>query len=285
MSDNQHILDSIRAIARGLGRAPTRSEFVSLAGISEYSVSQCFPSWNDAVRSAGLHANTMNVRLEDSELLRDWGETVRKNRAIPARRAYRRVGKYDPRTLERRFGPWSSLSEIFLNFAKDNPEWADVVALLPVPVLKQQHALNNDPASPILPKKTRHVPLKDRATYGNPTRFRALRHEPVNEQGVVLLFGMLAKELGYVIEAVQTGFPDCEAMRQITPERWQRVRIEFEFESRNFRDHGHPASGCDVIVCWRHNWDDCPKHIEIVELSSVIRFLAHSGERQLVEKP
>jgi len=278
MSDNQHILDSIRAIARGLGRAPTRSEFVSLAGISEYSVSRCFPSWNDAVRSAGLHANTMNVRLEDSELLKDWGETVRTNRAIPARRAYRRVGKYDPRTLERRFGPWSSLPEVFLNFSKDNQEWADVVALLPVPVLKQEQGSKNAPASPILPRKTRHMPLRDRATYGNPTHFRGLRHEPVNEQGVVLLFGMLAKELGYVIEAVQTGFPDCEAKRQIAPERWQRVDIEFEFESRNFRDHGHPASGCDIIVCWRHNWDECPEQLEILELSNVVESLARSED-------
>ncbi len=278
MSGKQHIVDSIRAIARGLGRAPTRSEFVRLAGISEYFVSQCFPSWNDAVRSAGLHANTMNVRLEDSELLKDWGEIVRANRAIPARRAYRRVGKYDPRTLERRFGPWSSLPEVFLNFSKDNSEWADVVALLPVPVLKQEHGSNHALASPILPKKTRHVPLRDRATYGNPTHFRGLRHEPINEQGVVLLFGMLAKELGYVIEAVQTGFPDCEAKRRIAPERWQRVNIEFEFESRNFRDHGHPATGCDVIVCWRHNWDECPGHIEIVELSNVIKSLADSED-------
>ncbi len=285
MSDKQHILNSIAAIARGLGRAPSRSEFLSLAGITDYHVLLCFPSWNDAVRAAGLHANTLNVRLEDSALLKDWAETVRRHRAIPPRHTYRREGKYDPRTIEKRFGPWSSLPEVFLNFAKDNPEWADVLALLPVPVLKQDHGSNNGLPCPILSKKARHVPLKDRATYGNPTRFRGLRHEPVNEQGVVLLFGMLAKELGFVIEAVQTGFPDCEAMRQIGPERWQRVHVEFEFESRNFRDHGHPASGCDVIVCWRHNWDDCPKHIEIVELSSVIRSLAHSGERQLVEKP
>jgi hypothetical protein len=88
--------------------------------------------------------------------------------------------------------------------------------------------------------------------------FRGLRHEPVNEQGVVLLFGMVAKELGYIVEAVQSGFPDCEAKRQIAPQRWQRVHIEFEFESRNFRDHGHPITGCDIIVCWRHNWPDPP---------------------------
>jgi Homing endonuclease associated repeat len=160
MSDRQHILDSIWAIARGLGHPLTRSEFVALAKISEYFVTQCFPSWNDAVRSAGLHANALNVRLEDGELLKDWGEIIRANHAIPAKRAYRRVGKYDPRTLERRFGPWSSLPQVFLNFAKDHPEWADVAALFPVPVLKQEHASNHDSTSPMLPKKTQHVPFK-----------------------------------------------------------------------------------------------------------------------------
>jgi len=273
MSDKQHILNSIAAIARGLGRAPTRSEFVALAGISEYFVTQCFPSWNDAVKSAGLHANTLNVRLEDSELLKDWGQAVRTNHAIPARRAYRRLGRYDPRTLERRFGPWSSLSEVFLNFAKDNPEWADVVALLPTRTSKQDHGSNDDPASPIPPKKTRHVPLKDRATYGNPMDFRGLRHEPVSEQGVVLLFGMLAKELGYLVETVQTGFPDCEAKRRVSAsgDAWERVRIEFEYRSRNFHVHGHDPDECDVLVCWEHNWPDCP--VEVLELRSAIEAL------------
>jgi len=275
MSDKQHILDSIAAIARGLGRAPSRSEFVTLTGITDYHVLQCFPSWNDAVRAAGLHPYTLNVRLEDGALLEDWGETVRRRRAIPPRHAYRREGKYDTRTIERRLGPWSTLPEVFRNFAEGKPEWSDVVALLPAPLPKDERRRpSEDSSSSILPNKVKQVPLKDRATYGNPTRFRGLRHEPVNEQGVVLLFGMLAKELGYLVEAVQTGFPDCEAMRQITPERWQRVRIEFEFESRNFRDHGHPSTGCDVIVCWRHNWDECPEGIEVVELSRVIKSLA-----------
>jgi len=278
MSDKQQILDSIGAIARRLGRSPSHSEFFSRSGMTRYSVSQFFSKWNDAVRAAGLEPRRLKVRPEDSELLRDWGETVRRKRVLLSRRGYLLEGKHDPRTLERRFGPWSMLPDVFRKFADSKPEWADVVALLPVPALKQEHGSNNDLASPILPKKTRHVPLRDRATYGNPTHFRGLRHEPVNEQGVVLLFGMLATELGYMVDAVQMGFPDCEAKRRIAPERWQRVRIEFEFESRNFRDHGHPASGCDVIICWRHNWEECPENIEVVELSSVIKSLANSKD-------
>jgi hypothetical protein len=84
--------------------------------------------------------------------------------------------------------------------------------------------------------------------------------------------------LGYVVESVQAGFPDCEAKRQIGPKSWQRVNIEFEFESRNFREHGHPLTGCDVIVCWRHNWPDCPAHIEVLELCSGIKSLRNSQD-------
>jgi hypothetical protein len=68
------------------------------------------------------------------------------------------------------------------------------------------------------------------------------------------------------------------ADRVIVVLRWQRVNIEFEFESRNFRVHGHPLSGCDVIVCWHHNWDDCPAHIEVLELSSFIKSLRRSQD-------
>ncbi len=108
--------------------------------------------------------------------------------------------------------------------------------------------------------------------------FRGLRREPINENGVVFLFGMVARELGYSVEAVQAGFPDCEAKRQVGPGKWERVRIEFEFESRNLRVHGHPVGGCDIIVCWRHNWTECPPSLEILELSSVIRTLASSED-------
>ncbi len=169
------------------------------------------------------------------------------------------------------------MPQAFRKFAKSKREWADVLALLPAAApTKAAERPRSTPASPVTRRHAGPALPKDRATYGNPMNFHGLRHEPVNEQGVVLLFGMLAKELGYMVEAVQTGFPDCEAKRQIGPDRWQRVRIEFEFESRNFRDHGHPSNGCDIIVCWRHNWHDCPEHLQILELSNVIKSLAHA---------
>jgi len=59
-------------------------------------------------------------------------------------------------------------------------------------------------------------------------------------------------------------------MRILEDGRLQRVRIEFEYESKNFERHGHDPSACDVIVCWVHNWNDCPPNIQVIELKSFI---------------
>ena len=283
LPDKSQVLDAIRKCADQLGRPPSRSEFKSKTGMSEYQVLRHFPSWREAVHAAGMQVNSTNVRLDDGTLLQDWGEFVRKIRQIPTRHQYRREGSFSPGVFERHFGPWSGIPSRFQEFAKDKPEWVDVLALLPTGAPKWQQMRETPPsaeANVFVPvsgtqSRPRYSKLQDRSTYGNPIDFRGLRHEPVNEQGVVFLFGMVAKELGYMVEAIQTGFPDCEAKRQVEGGRWQRVRIEFEFESRNY---DHPIDGCDVIVCWRHNWPDCPSHVEVIELQNVIRSLGKSDE-------
>jgi|SRR5271157_512133 len=282
--DKNGVLDAIRQCAQALGHTPSRAEFKARSGMSEYGVLQHFPSWREAVRAAGLVLDPSNVKLEDAELLKDWGALVRRLRQIPTRLQYKHEGNYSPGAFEKHFGPWSIVPTKFREFAQGHADWADVLALLPVSTpLTASIALRADTGTQQASHTTgrqehRHSKLQDRTTYGNPVNFRGLRHAPVNEQGVVFLFGMLARELGYLVEAVQQGFPDCEAKRQVDADKWQRVRIEFEFESRNFRDHGHPPDGCDVIVCWSHNWPDCPPHPEVLELKSVIQALARSEE-------
>ncbi|MEM3693419.1 MAG: hypothetical protein QXI39_05310 [Candidatus Bathyarchaeia archaeon] len=109
--------------------------------------------------------------------------------------------------------------------------------------------------------------------YGAPIDFRGLRHAPLNEQGVVYVFALVARDIGFTVEAIGTSFPDCEAKRQMDKrgERWQRVRIEFEYLSSDFPKHRHSVEGCDIIVCWKHDWLECP--LEVIELSEVIKNL------------
>ncbi len=98
-------------------------------------------------------------------------------------------------------------------------------------------------------------------------------HEPLNEMGAVFAFALVARKLGFGVLRFQTAFPDCEALREVVRGQLQRVRIEFEYESRNFLRHKHNPNGCDVIVCWRHNWKECPKELEVIELRKVLREL------------
>jgi len=110
--------------------------------------------------------------------------------------------------------------------------------------------------------------IAGRSVYGAPMRPCPMAHAPTNETGVVYLFGTRAEELGFTVLCLQTEFPDCEALRLVEGDRCQWVRIEFEYESRNFLKHMHDASGCDLIVCWRHNWPECP--LEVLELRKVV---------------
>ena len=92
-----------------------------------------------------------------------------------------------------------------------------------------------------------------------------LRFAPQNELGVVFLFAHLAKRRRLRIDAIQSGFPDCIAYQKVGGNE-KKVRIEFEYRSRNFKLHGHSARRCDLLVCWEDNWPDPPKGLEILEL-------------------
>lgn len=106
--------------------------------------------------------------------------------------------------------------------------------------------------------------------FGDKINFKSLSCSPVNELGVVYLFGVLHDTFDLSIESIQSGFPDCIARRRQSPNRWEEVRIEFEYDSKSFLSHGHNPDGVDLIVCWTHNWKECPKRIEVIELSSLL---------------
>jgi len=269
--ERDEVIEAIRAAANALGHAPSRSEFERHSGLTEYRVLQHFPNWRAAVQAAGLQPHTANLPVQAADLLQDWARVARELRRAPTRDEYRRHGKWSAAVFEKKLGRWSGLSGAFRDFAGDSPEWEDVVGLLPA--ANEARAPLPAPRSASAPAPTRRPVAAGRAVYGNPLDFRGLRHEPVNEQGVVLLFGMVARELGYLVEAVRAEFPDCEAKRQVAPGRWQRVNIEFEFESRSFRDHGHSPDGCDVLVCWVHNWPEPPPDLEVIELKERLRSL------------
>jgi hypothetical protein len=122
--------------------------------------------------------------------------------------------------------------------------------------------------------------FQDRPLYGPLMNLPEMVHEPLNEMGVVFAFGLVARPLGFKVLRFQTAFPDCEVLREVVKGQLQRMKLEFEYESRNFLRHGHRIDGCDGIVCWKHNWKECP--LEVIELSKVFhRFIGSSGNREI----
>jgi hypothetical protein len=264
------ILAAIRDLADpASGEPPSRRRFSAATGISAYRIERCFPSWDAAVAAAGLVPRHDGRPLPLARLLADYGRAVREYGGPPSATQFERRVRHCRRGLLRHCGSWEAVPAAFRAFAAQQPPaaWDDVLRLLDA----AEQAPARHAWQPSAAAGARAVARPGCGAYGPALGVPGFIRAPVNELGVVMLFARLAPQLGFDILAVQAAFPDCEALREGATGRWQRVRIEFEFESRNFAAHGHPCDGCDLLVCWRHNWPDCPPGLEVLELQSVVQ--------------
>lgn len=117
---------------------------------------------------------------------------------------------------------------------------------------------------------------KSDAKRADTLHFEGMAHAPENELGVVFLFGKLHKGLGFpAIDEVKPGFPDCWARRR-TAKGTVSTWIEFEFKSSGFKTHVKLGQHRKVtprrgyVVCWEHNWPECEKYAEVIELRAVL---------------
>jgi hypothetical protein len=258
MSDysDESLLDELRRVAKKIGKDTlTQREYKKHARASANTIISRFGSWNTALRKAGLSVKMQrNISDEDlfAEIDKVWTQLGRQ----PEYREIGRLGKFSSYPYGRRFGSWLKAVEAFVQWKKTSEDGKFV------------NLKNISPA--ILHSSPQRSSRTKRVEYGEPIDFLGLRHAPLNEQGVIYLFGMLSKQLGFIIEAVRTDFPDCEGKRQISGKqgRWEQVSIEFEYKSSNFKEHGHNPDECDVIVCWENDWRDCP--VEVISLKELM---------------
>jgi hypothetical protein len=289
----EEVLAAIRQCAGELARCPTVAELKKLRNIGLRTVRRYFGSYAHALREAGFDPHGAGYRVSLETLFEDWARVARSIGKIPSLAEYEQHSRHSVGPLLTRFGAWTEVPRGLLQFArekgldqpkdtgpKDAPgeakdkagmentasEWGDVLEMI------QKHegrsalrGLSGLPSTRSAARPPEVGPL-----YGSPLNVESLSHAPTNELGVIYLFGMLAGRLGFVVTRIQSGFPDCEAMRAIEHNQWQRLRVEFEFESRNFLAHQHDPEKCDLIVCWEHNWPECPATLEVVELSTVM---------------
>lgn len=118
-------------------------------------------------------------------------------------------------------------------------------------------------------KATMIETVRKRSIVGDPINYEGLMYGPLNESGVIFLFSKIHDKLNppISIEAVQAAYPDAKGRRK-TSKGWEDVWIEFEYKSSHFKVHKHDPKECDIIVCWEHDWKDCP--LEVIELRKKI---------------
>jgi hypothetical protein len=277
----EEVLAGLKKCAQKLGRTPTLAEIRRMTRITDYLVHKHFATLAQALREAGLEARGVGHPVDTLSLLEDWGRLARKLGRPPSFMEYRKEGLYGANSVLLRCGAWSRVGERFrkeMSARKTKHEWADVLAMIArwhgSTTAEGRRKMRNSRRSERVvhdePQPRRKI-RPDRPLYGPPSKMAGLRYEPVNESGVMYAFGRLAEKLGFEVERIQTAFPDCEAMREVAAGKWQRVKIEFEYASRNFYDHKHSPTGCDLIVCWVHNWPECPENLEVIELRRVVR--------------
>ncbi len=258
----------IREAAERLGHVPSSSELQDLTPIRRWHIRRLFGTYSWALHQCKLAPRYNGQRIPLELLFREWATQSRKLKKLPSIAEFNEMSRYTTGPYQRRFLHWRRVPHAMQAFAKKSgldAEWQDVMA-----IIEQTHgAMVGATTGERLPGGLKPPVMRsDRPVYGPVMAPATLVHEPINEMGVVFLFGTVAAKLGFMVTLVQAEFPDCEALREVGPRRWQRVRIEFEFESKNFLRHAHEVKDCDMIVCWVHNWTECP--LEVLELKSVL---------------
>jgi hypothetical protein len=266
----EEVIAAVRKATEELGHVPSVEELLNATNVNKHWIRKRFGTYRGVLEACGLERQGSGYELKLKSLFLDWAGVVCQLGRVPSMTEYALHGEYSTVPLTKRFGGWLHVPAGMMAYAREErieEEWKDVLELVAKHLqLKAQRTRSSVRANaiPFRPKI-----LTDGPVYGTPMMAAPpLVYAPTNEAGVMLLFGARARELGFAITRVQAGFPDCEAMREIEPERWQPRLIEVEFESRNFLAHQHPLDGCDLIVCWRHNWPECP--LEVLELRTAV---------------
>jgi hypothetical protein len=265
----EEIMSAIRECREQLGHTPSQVELFRNTEIRQGHIQKHFGFYTRALNACNMEPNPGGNPVPMERLFLDWARVVRELKKIPSFSEYEQHASYTRTPLKSRCERWTLVPTAMrqhMEAKKLTEDWPDVLAI----ITAYEKLTGAQEAAMVTPLKVTRPKLReDRMVYGPPVGPAAVANGPTNELGVIYLFGTLAERLGFVVTHIQHAFPDCEAMRRVGDDQWQRVLIEFEYESRNFVKHLHDADGCDLIVCWKHNWEECP--VEVVELRAVIR--------------
>ena len=258
----QELFEAWARVARAENRVPTLQNFQALTGITPKCLLRHFRYWK-------LIPMGMLQYMEDQKLGNEWNDV-----ADMIRRYAKEIGdkpwiraaqaghsrKEFPKEARKEVSAFTYPSAVPLKEGIGSGE-----AVVPT---EAQEEVPPVLGADFLMQQELERMKEVRKQYGAPIWHPAMSHAPINEDGVLVLLGAMARQLGLVIMRIQKPFPDGEGMRLMPNGRWEHTFFEVELESRNFHIHGHDPNGCDFIICWEHNWKECP--LPVIELRKLL---------------
>src|SRR5262245_38546157 len=181
-----------RFAAGGTGRVSMKG-FCGAVPTSVTVINRLFPGGPAELRAAaGLAERYSRAgRVNEDLLMREIRRLSTVLGRPPMAPDVDRHGRIRPGTYRRQIGPWPLVMERYEKWAARNPDAG---------------------AAPAIGGTGRSVP-EPLHEVGSPLGFRGLVFAPVNEIGVVHLFGLLGPDLGIAVEHIGSAYPDCRGLR------------------------------------------------------------------------
>ena len=275
----EKIIEILKNLSKQLGR-PNLSLTDIAKVIPTSAVYHYFGKVSIALKEAGLEATDSHKKgrrepkYTDEDLFQALYKVEREIGHEPKVNENNAHGDLSTTTYRVRFGKWRDVLAHYKKWKSENAENLQGFSIQDeigqsAHTIKGDDSLMTENQAPLIPADPKkHKPPEQ--FYGEPIDFRGLRHAPINEQGVVFVFAMVSRELGFNIESIQQGFPDCEGkyLYDKKKKHYAKARIEFEYRASSFQEHGHDLNQCDFIVCWENDWPECP--VNIIELKTEI---------------
>jgi hypothetical protein len=205
MDERQAAIDQIKTIASDLGseRVP-RHEFLRRSGFGERKIQRLFGSYNGLIEAAGLTPQRFPVSgtpfYDDRQLLDEVVRVLRLPDSKPTRVFFEQNSNVSTTVCERRFGGWISAirrADELLDPVKEPALVARIREYTSSPARPKKLTPEGGPDAVAAASEGATVEHDgyqlilggSTNVYGEFINFRGLQHAPVNEQGVVFLFG------------------------------------------------------------------------------------------------
>jgi hypothetical protein len=96
---------------------------------------------------------------------------------------------------------------------------------------------------------------------------------PPYENMVIFMFGYFFKFFKFKgLPVFSKEYPDAWMFNE------EPLSIEFEACSSDFESHGHDKKECNLIICWKHDWDKCPENIDVLALEDLWKLAKESSQ-------